>query len=215
MNNKVQLVPIPWMKQKLESIYEENIYGNLYLMFNNLYSKSYINTIDSNTLIELLSSCNISIDETYQLYLYLPVEIDNFLKDLIISFKSLFNEKVYIIIGGYKEYNKDLNELDCVANIYTKFPILKNSIYSSYLIDTSKCYEIFTSLSDTHGIYINPIYSCTISGPTLNYHIKQKNPNNVTHISFVNLLEESLYDNYFDYYLKGLNNNNNNFNFNY
>lgn len=214
MNNQVQLLPVPWMKQKLEHIYEKNLYGNLFLMFNNLHSKSYMHTIDSNTLVNLLYSCNISIDETHLLYLYLPIEIDNFLKDLIISFKSLFDKKIYIIIGGYKEYNQGLSELDCVANTYTKFPILKNSIHSSYLLDTSKCYEVFTSLSDTYGIYINPVYSCTISGPTLNYHFKQKNPNNITHISFVNLLEESLYDNYFDYYPKGLTNNNNNFNFN-
>ena len=85
----------------------------------------------------------------------------------------------------------------------------------AYLIDDSKCYEIFTSLSDTQRIYINPISSCAISGPTLNYHVKNINPNNTTHISFVNLMDDTMASNYVDCYLKGLTNNNNNFNYNF
>ena len=32
----MNLLPIPWMKLKLESIYNVNLYGNLYLIFNDI-----------------------------------------------------------------------------------------------------------------------------------------------------------------------------------
>ena len=108
-----------------------------------------------------------------------------------------------------------LNELDCLANLCSKYENLDSIVNYSYLIDNDKTYEIFTSLSDTQKIYINPISSCSVSGIVLNYHMKQLNPNNVTHISFVDLMN-SPYDNSFiSCYLKGLTNNNNNFNYNF
>ena len=83
------------------------------------------------------------------------------------------------------------------------------------LIDNDKTYEIFTSLSDTQKVCINPLSSCTISGITLNYHSKHINPNNANHLSFVNLMEDNCSEYFIDCYLKGLTNNNNNFNFNF
>ncbi|MGL5346501.1 MAG: hypothetical protein ACRDA3_04065 [Peptostreptococcaceae bacterium] len=209
----MNILPIPWMKQKLEVIYNLNLYGNLYLMYNNLESKSYY-TIDSYSLNNLLDDYNIIIDETHPLYLYFPIEINDSLKNLIIIFKDLYKNNCKIILGGYKENHKDLSELDVVANICTLYPKLADYIDYSYLIDTSKTFEVFTSLSDTQRIYINPNASCTVSGVTLNYHSKELNPTNVSHISFVSLMNNSP-NNYVDFYLKGLTNNNNNFNYNF
>ncbi len=45
--------------------------------------------------------------------------------------------------------------------------------------------------------------------------MNQLNPNNVTHVSFVNLMDYPYNDSFIDYYLKRLTNNNNNFNYNF
>ena len=52
----MNLLPIPWMKLKLESIYNVNLYGNLYLIFNDI-NNSY--NIDTNSLSNLLVDHNI------------------------------------------------------------------------------------------------------------------------------------------------------------
>ncbi|HSQ89447.1 hypothetical protein [Romboutsia sp.] len=210
----MNLLPIPWMKQKLEVIYDTNLYGNLYLMYSNVNFKNSTDATTT-TLLNLLDDYNINVDQNNSLYLYFPIELNFFIKNLILSFKSLFKENVYIILGGYQENYTSCNELDPVYNLYVKFPELRGVIDFSYLIDNAKCYEIFTSLSDTQRIYINPTSSCTISGPTLNYHIKNTNPNNTNHISFINLMDGVMANNYVDCYLKGLTNNNNNFNYNF
>ncbi|MGL5312897.1 MAG: hypothetical protein ACRC92_06590 [Peptostreptococcaceae bacterium] len=209
----MNILPIPWMKQKLEIIYNLNLYGNLYLMYNNLESKSYY-TIDCSTLNNLLDDYNIIIDENHPLYLYFPIEINENLKSLILLFKKLYKDNCKIILGGYTENHAHNSELDLVANIYTTYPELYNLVNFAYLIDTSKTYEVFTSLSDTHRLYIEPFSSCTISGVTLNYHVKELNPTNVSHVSFVNLMDNTS-TNHVDFYLKGLTNNNNNFNYNF
>lgn len=209
----MNILPIPWMKQKLEIIYNLNFYGNLYLMYNNLESKNYY-TIDYSTLNNLLNDYNIIIDENHPLYLYFPIEVNNNLKSLILLLKKLYKDNCKIILGGYAENHANNSELDVVANICTTYPELYNLINFAYLIDTSKTYEVFTALSDTHRIYIEPLSSCTISGATLNYHIKELNPTNVSHISFVSLMDNTS-NNHVDFYLKGLTNNNNNFNYNF
>ncbi len=122
---------------------------------------------------------------------------------------------MYIILGGYKHNYLNLNELDCLANLCSIYKDLDSLINYAYLIDNNKAYEIFTSLSDTQKIYINPLSSCTISGITLNYHHNHLNTNNINHISFVNLMDDTCNENFVDYYLKGLTNNNNNFNYNF
>ena len=206
----MNLLPIPWMKLKLESIYNVNLYGNLYLIFNDI-NNSY--NIDTNSLSNLLVDHNILVDDSHPLYLYLPMELNDQIYKLMTSFRYLYKDNVYIILGGYKDTYPNLNELDCLANLCSKYENLDSIVNYSYLIDNDKTYEIFTSLSDTQKIYINPISSCSVSGIVLNYHMKQLNPNNVTHISFVDLMN---YDNSFiSCYLKGLTNNNNNFNYNF
>jgi len=209
----MNILPIPWMKQKLESLYNLNLYGKLYLMYNNLEFKDYYN-IDCSTLNNLLDDYNIIVDKTNPLYLYFPIEINDYLKDLIILFKNLYKDNCKVILIGYKENNKYHTELDLIANIYAKYPQLCDLINFAYLIDSSKIYEVFTSLSDTQRIYIEPLSSCTISGITLNYHVKELNPTNVYHISFVNLMEDTS-NNYVSFYIRGLTNNNNNFNYNF
>lgn len=217
MNNlvaQVQILPIPWMKQKLEAMYDKSIFGNLFVMFSNLELDDLEN-LTSSAVDEILSNCNIIIDDNHPLYLYLPLEVNNTIKKLITIFKTLYNNNVYIILGGYKEFYPTSNELDCIADLYMFYPNLTDTVYNSYLIDSCNQFEIFTSLCDTQRININPTYSCTICGPTLNYHIKHASPKNTTHISFIKLLDESLLNEATDYYLKGLTNKNNNFNFNY
>lgn len=213
-DNNLNLIPIPWMKQKLEAIYDTKVIGNLFIMFHTL-NYEYINNVSSTTIYNLLDNLNIIVDDNHPLYLYLPSEVNEVTKQLISTFKGLYNDNVYIILGGYKEFYPTNNELDCVSDLYMFYPNLINSVYKSYLIDSTNCYEIFTSLCDTQRVYIEPKIACTITGPTLNYHIKNNNASNATHISFVRLLEESLYCNLSEYYLKGLTNKNNNFNFNY
>lgn len=209
----MNLLPIPWMKQKLEVLYEANLYGNLYIMYTDLNFKNYTN-ITTSILLDLLDDCNINVDNNNPLYIYLPLELDFFTSDLIVNFKSLFKENLYIILGGYKnKFNND-TELDIVEKLYIKYPQLNNLIDYAYLIDDSKCYEIFTSLSDTQRVYIKPESSCTISGLTLNYHLKNLNPTNVNHLAFVNLMDECENGNFLDCYIKGFTNNNNNFNYN-
>ena len=208
----MNLLPIPWMKLKLESIYDVNLYGNLYLIFNDI---NYNYNIDTNSLSNLLVDHNILVDDSHPLYLYLPMELNDQIYKLMTSFKYLYKDNIYIILGGYKDTYPNLNELDCLANLCSKYENLDSIVNYSYLIDNDKTYEIFTSLSDTQKIYINPISSCSVSGIVLNYHMKQLNPNNVTHISFVDLMN-SPYDNSFiSCYLKGPTNNNNNFNYNF
>lgn len=210
----MNILPIPWMKQKLESIYSSSLYGNLYLIYNNLNYENYYN-IDSSILFNLLNDYNIIIDENNPLYLYFPLEINDFIESLILSFKHLYKKDCKIIVGKYtKEYYNYINT-NFIQNLNISNYTLKNSIDYSYIIDDLKCYEIFTSLSDTQKIYINPESSCTISGPMLNYHIKEENPNNVTHICFVDLMNDDSNNNFIDYYIKGLTNSNNNFNYNF
>ena len=209
----MNLLHIPWMKQKLENIYDTVLYGNLYLIYNDKNNINY--NIDANFLNNLLYSHNILINDYNPLYLYLPLELNDQLYKLITLFKSLYKDNVYIILGGYKHNYLNLNELDCLANLCTIYKDLDSLISYAYLIDDNKSYEIFTSLSDTQKIYINPLSSCTISGITLNYHNKHLNPNNVNHISFVHLMDDTCNENLVDCYLKGLTNNNNNFNYNF
>ena len=208
----MNLLPIPWMKLKLESIYNVNLYGNLYLIFNDI-NNSY--NIDTNSLSNLLVDHNILVDDSHPLYLYLPMELNDQIYKLMTSFRYLYKDNVYIILGGYKDTYPNLNELDCLANLCSKYENLDSIVNYSYLIDNDKTYEIFTSLSDTQKIYINPISSCSVSGIVLNYHMKQLNPNNVTHISFVDLMNSPYDDRFISCYLKGLTNNNNNFNYNF
>ena len=208
----MNLLPIPWMKLKLESIYNVNLYGNLYLIFNDI-NNSY--NIDTNSLSNLLVDHNILVDDSHPLYLYLPMELNDQIYKLMTSFRYLYKDNVYIILGGYKDTYPNLNELDCLANLCSKYENLDSIVNYSYLIDNDKTYEIFTSLSDTQKIYINPISSCSVSGIVLNYHMKQLNPNNVTHISFVDLMNSPYDDIFISCYLKGLTNNNNNFNYNF
>ena len=207
----MNLIPIPWMKLKLENIYDVNLYGTLYLMFNDINNNS---NYDIKTLTNLIEEANILVDISHPLYLYFPMELNTQIYKLITHFKNLYNDCVYIILGGYKDNYPNLNELDCLANLCCKYENLNSTIDAAYLIDNDKTYEIFTSLSDTQKIYINPLSSCSISGITLNYHIKQPNPNNVTHISFVDLIDYPYNNNFVNYYLKGLTNKNNNFNYN-
>lgn len=208
----MNLLPIPWMKLKLESIYDVNLYGDLYLIFNDIDSNYNINSYSLRTLLE---NHNILVDNSHPLYLYLPMELNNQIYKLMTYFKDLYHDNVYIILGGYKDTYPNLSELDCLTNLCSRYENLDSIINYSYLIDNDKIYEIFTSLSDTQKIYIDPLSSCSISGIALNYHMKQLNPNNVTHISFVNLIDSSYNDRFIDYYLKGLTNNNNNFNYNF
>ena len=69
------------------------------------------------------------------------------------SFRYLYKDNVYIILGGYKDTYPNLNELDCLANLCSKYENLDSIVNYSYLIDNDKTYEIFTSLSDTQNIY--------------------------------------------------------------
>lgn len=217
MNNfidNINLMPIPWMKQKLEVIYETEILGKLFILFNSIQCDD-VSYINSSTISNLLFDNNITVDDTHPLYVYLPYEVNELTKKFITTFKWLYNDNVYIIFGGYKDYYPTTNVLDPISDLYMFYPALINSVYKSYLIDSSKSYEIFTSLYDTQRICIDLKASCTISGPTLHYNIKNNNPSNSTHISLVKLLDESESLNITDYYLKGLTNKNNNFNFNY
>ncbi|MEG0842558.1 MAG: hypothetical protein RSD22_00520 [Romboutsia sp.] len=213
-NIKLQVLPIPWMKQKLEYIYDTHILGNLYLMYNEM-GFGDPNQIIPSIIHGTLEDYNICIDNIHPLYLYLPAEVNELTKKLIDTFKALYSNNVFIILGGYKEYYPTNNELNCIADLYMFYPSLVNKIHKSFLIDSTKSYEIFASLSDTQNIYVNPKYSCTISGPTLGYNLKNHSPNNITHLSFIKLLEECDYYNIMDYYLNGLSNTNNNFKFNY
>ena len=209
----MNLLPIPWMKQKLENIYDLNLYGNLYLIYNDINNNDY--NIDTNKLNNLLNDYNLLVDNSHPLYLYLPLELNEYLYRLILSFKSLYKNNVYVVLGGYKNNYLNLNELDCLAKLCNIYKNLDSIVNHAYLIDDDKTYEIFTSLSDTQKIYINPLSSCSISGTVLNYHLKHANPNNVSHISFVNLMDDSSNDKFIEYYLKGLTNKNNNFNYNF
>ena len=207
----MNLLPIPWMKLKLEDIYDVKLYGTLYLIFNDINSNY---NIDTHSLSNLLEENNILIDKLHPLYLYLPIELNNQLYKLMTSFKFLYKDNVYIVLGGYKDTYPNLNELDCLSNLCSKYENLDSIVNYAYLINNDKTYEIFTSLSDTQKIHINPLSSCSISGVVLNYHMKQTNPNNVTHISFVNLINSSYDDSFINYYLRGLTNKNSNFNYN-
>ena len=209
----MKLLPIPWMKLKLENIYDMNLYGNLFLIYNDKNNTIY-NT-EANYLNNLLYDYNILVDDYNPLYIYLPFELNDQLYKLINSFKSLYKDNVYIVLGGYKENYYGLSQLDCLSNLCTIYHNLDSLITYSYLINSDKTYEIFTSLSDTQKVCINPLSSCTISGITLNYHSKHINPNNANHLSFVNLMEDNCNEYFIDCYLKGLTNNNNNFNFNF
>ncbi|MBC5995598.1 hypothetical protein EAI30_04115 [Romboutsia ilealis] len=212
MNNiysSLNLLPTPWMKKKLETIYDKKLNGNLFLIYNELKS-TY--EISCNHLIKLLDDNNITIDSTHPIYFYFPLEVDNLIKTLILTIKYLIPKDTYIILGGFIENYPNLNESDCVYNLYNIYPELKNTIDFSYLIDKSKEFEIFTSLSDTHRIHIDPASSCTVSGPMLEHNLNKFK--NATHVSFIKLLSEESSD-FVNYYIKGLTNKNNNFNFNF
>ena len=90
----MNLLPIPWMKLKLESIYNVNLYGNLYLIFNDI-SNNY--NIDTNSLSNLLVDHNILVDDSHPLYLYLPMELNDQIYKLMTSFKYLYKDNIYII----------------------------------------------------------------------------------------------------------------------
>lgn len=209
--NQVNLLPIPWMKQKLESIYEKKFYGDLFLIFSDFKSNIEIN---SKTIIDLLDNFNISIDNAHPIYFYFPIEVNDFIKNLIIILKSLFPNNSYIILCGFKENYINLNNINCITNLYNSYPELKNKIDNYYLIDNSKSFEIFTSLSDTQRINILPSSSCTISCPILDYKFYNLNIGRLTHVCFVELIEDKS-PNFTNYYIKGLTNKNNNFNFNF
>ena len=207
--NNVNLLSAPWMKKKLENLYDKKLNGNLFLIYNELKSTE---EISCNHLIKLLDDNNIIIDSTHPIYFYFPLEVDNLIKTLILTVKYLIPKDSYIILGGFIENYPNTNELDCISNLYNVYPELKNIIDSSYLIDKSKEFEIFTSLSDTQRIHIYPDSSCTVSGPTLEYNLNKFS--NSTHVSFVKLVSEESSD-FVNYYIKGLTNKNNNFNFNF
>ncbi|HJG95995.1 MAG TPA: hypothetical protein K8V90_02710 [Romboutsia timonensis] len=206
----MNLLPIPWIKQKLEKIYNVNLYGKLYLMFNDIVNDY---NIDTNTLKTLINSYNILVNESHPLYLYLPIELNYNVYKLMISFKYLYHDNIYIVLCGYKDNYPNLNELDCLANLCSKYENLDSIVSYACLIDSNKIYKIINALLDTQQIYINPLSSCSISGIVLNYHINQLNPNNVTHISFIDLMYFSYNDISINYYLNELSNNNN-FNYN-
>lgn len=211
-NNAIEILPIPWMKQKLESIYDISFYGRLHLMYKPLDSSN--NTyIDPIYIISILDNLNILVDNFHKIYLYLPLKITTLIEQIIITFKKLFNNNVIIIIGGYKDEYQYLNKSNLIGNLYNKFPNLTNLVDSYFLIDSTKQYEIFTSLSDTQSVFITLQSTSSISATTLNFHLSQKNPINTNHISFVELIDESKSDKFVDYYLKGLTNKNNNFNY--
>ena len=92
----MNLLPIPWMKLKLESIYNVNLYGNLYLIFNDI---NYNYNIDTNSLSNLLVDHNILVDDSHPLYLYLPMELNDQIYKLMTSFRYLYKDNVYIILG--------------------------------------------------------------------------------------------------------------------
>ena len=88
----MNLLPIPWIKQKLEKIYNVNLYGKLYLMFNDIVNDY---NIDTNTLKTLINSYNILVNESHPLYLYLPIELNYNVYKLMISFKYLYHDNIY------------------------------------------------------------------------------------------------------------------------
>ncbi|SCH38334.1 hypothetical protein [Romboutsia sp. 1001713B170207_170306_H8] len=214
MNNnfdQINLLPIPWMKQKLESIYEKKFCGDLFLFFSNLRSSTKVNP---KTITDLLDNLNIVIDNTHPIYFYFPTEVNDFINDLIITLKSLFPNNAYIILCGFKEIYISSNNMDYIANLCDFYPHLRNKIDGCCLIDSSKSFEIFTSLSDTQRINILPNSSCTISCPILDYKFYNINICNLNHVCFVELIEDKS-SNFTNYYIKGLTNKNNNFNFNF
>ena len=91
--NKISLLPIPWMKQKLESIYEKSINGNLFLIYNEFNSSEHINYLN---IIDLLEQYNIIIDYTHPIYFYFPIEVDNLIRNLILAIKSILRSKKLI-----------------------------------------------------------------------------------------------------------------------
>src|SRR5699024_4227392 len=122
----MNLLPIPWIKEKLEKIYNVNLYGKLYLMFN-----------------DIVNDYNIDINK------------------LIISFKYLYHDNIYIVLCGYKDNYPNLNELDCLANLCSKYENLDSIVNYACLIDSNKIYKIINALLNTQQIYINPLSSCS------------------------------------------------------
>lgn len=207
----MNLLHAPWMKKKLEVIYNKSINGNLYIMYNDIKFLNYTPTTTS-ILINLLEDYNINIDINNKLYLYLPFNLNIFLKDLIINLKSLYENNLYIILCGYREELNTLNQDNTLNNIYYKYPELKGLIDYLLITDKSKCYEIFTALYDTQGIYISPDSSLTISCVTLN-KLCDLEVSDYNHISFVEIIDNEDSNYYFNSYIKGLTNHNNNFNY--
>lgn len=207
----MNLLHAPWMKKKLEVIYNKSINGNLYIMYNDIKFLNYTPTTTS-ILINLLEDYNINIDINNKLYLYLPFNLNIFLKDLIINLKSLYENNLYIILCGYSEELNNVNQDNTLNNIYYKYPELKGLIDYLLVTDKSKCYEIFTALYDTQGIYISPDSSLTISCVTLN-KLCDLEVSDYNHISFVEIIDNEDSNYYFNSYIKGLTNHNNNFNY--
>ncbi len=205
----MNLLPIPWMKYKLEVLYDINIKGNLFLLYKDL---DIFNSYDTTPLLidNLLNSYNINLNKDV-LYLYIPVDMNPFLNQLVRSLKNLHSTNVKVILCGYNDNELNLSRLDYVFDVYTKYPELSDLIDDSKLVDSSKVYEVFTALSDTHRININPTSSCTLSACTLNTNLDSEN---IYHISFVELLDENNHENFCDLYIKGLTNKNNNFKYN-
>ncbi len=196
----MNLLPIPWMKYKLEVIFDCNISGNTFLMYNS-NNKDDLIKFDEFYLSNLLENYNIVVDDFHPLYLYLPLELEDYFKPIVDRLNNIYKNNIRIAIGSYED-------------IYYS-NVSKNIFDFNYSLDKSKMYEIFTSLSDTQGILINPLSSVSIYGPTLDYSLKNSNSSNVTHISLVNLLDKSESDKFIEFYLMGLTNKNNNFNYNF
>lgn len=102
----MNLLPIHWMKLKLESIYDINLYGNLYLIFNGINNN---HNIDTNSLSNLLVDHNIFVYDSHSIYLYLSMKLNDHIYKLMTSFKYLYKDNVYIVLFGYKDTYPKLN----------------------------------------------------------------------------------------------------------
>ena len=160
----MNLLPIPWMKLKLESIYDVNLYGNLYLIFNDI---NYNYNIDTNSLSNLLVDHNILVDDSHPLYLYLQMELNDQIYKLMTSFKYLYKDNVYINLGSVYGISvlkyigpKFKIELETSGNIETN---LKNEFQSVGINQTlhKLILNVTTKISvlTPFGSFGNPIES--------------------------------------------------------
>ena len=102
----MNLLPIHWMKLKLESIYDINLYGNLYLIFNGINNN---HNIDTNSLSNLLVDHNIFVYDSHSIYLYLSMKLNDHIYKLMTSFKYLYKDNVCIVLFAYKDTYPKLN----------------------------------------------------------------------------------------------------------